>query len=59
VRLGAEDAERASHGVSVPGADPAAPTVRLTGEHGLIGLAEPRDDGLLKPVVVLRPATAA
>jgi len=59
VRLGAEDAERASHGVSVPGGDPAAPTVRLTGEHGLIGLAEPREHGLLRPVVVLRPATAA
>ena len=36
-----------------------AATIRLTGEHGLIGLAEPSEDGLLKPVVVLRPATAA
>jgi tRNA pseudouridine55 synthase len=60
VRLGSDDAERASHGVPVPAVDPAVDgTVRLVGDHGLIGLAEPREDGLLKAVVVLRPATAA
>jgi tRNA pseudouridine55 synthase len=53
VTLGEEDADRAGHGVAVPGAA-AAPTVRLTDERGLIALAQPREDGLLKPVVVLR-----
>jgi tRNA pseudouridine55 synthase len=53
VALGEEDAERAGHGVAVPGSAP-GPTVRLTDARGLIGLAEPREDGVLKPVVVLR-----
>jgi tRNA pseudouridine55 synthase len=54
VRLEADDARRAGHGVAVPG--PAAPgtTVRLTDADGLIALAEPRDGGLLKPVVGFR-----
>jgi tRNA pseudouridine55 synthase len=53
VRLAGEDARRASHGVAVPGhAD--EPIVRLEDEHGLIALAEPREDGLLKPVVGFR-----
>ena len=51
VRLDAEAARAASHGRAVPGE--AAGTVRLTGEDGLIALAESRD-GALKPVVVLR-----
>jgi tRNA pseudouridine55 synthase len=60
VSLGAGDASRASHGVAV--ADPAAcaGTVRLLGADGeLVALAEPGADGLLKPVVVLRPGSAA
>ena len=52
VQLDAADAERASHGVAVPGS--AADVVRLTDADGLIALAEPRPDGLLKPIVVLR-----
>jgi tRNA pseudouridine55 synthase len=47
-----EHAERARHGVAVPGS--ASGVVRLTGPDGLIALAEPRD-GQLKPIVVLRP----
>jgi tRNA pseudouridine55 synthase len=53
VALGADDARRASHGVSVPG--DAHGVVRLTDEHGLIALAEAdKRRGLLKPIVVLR-----
>ena len=52
VRLGAEDARRAGHGVAVAG--DAQGTVRLLDEDGLIALAEPRPDGLLKPVVGFR-----
>jgi hypothetical protein len=36
----------------VPGR--AAGTVRLLDEHGLVALAEPREDGTLKPVVGFR-----
>jgi tRNA pseudouridine55 synthase len=50
-RLAGDDARRASHGVAVPGI--AEGPVRLTDEHGLIALAEPRD-GRLKPVVGFR-----
>jgi tRNA pseudouridine55 synthase len=53
VRLDGEDARRASHGVAVAGE--AAGTVRLADEAGLIALAEPRPDGLLKPTVGFRP----
>lgn len=53
VRLEADDARRAAHGVAVPG--PAlAETVRLVDGEGLIALAEPREGGLLKPVVGFR-----
>ena len=52
VRLGADDARRAAHGVPVPGEAPG--TVRLTDEHGLIALADPHADGVLKPIVGLR-----
>jgi tRNA pseudouridine55 synthase len=52
-RLSGEDAFRAVHGVAVPGS--AAGHVRLTDEHGLIAVAEPRD-GVLKPVVGFRAA---
>ena len=53
VRLGAEDAKRAAHGVVVPGAG--TEVVRLTDERGLIALAEPAASGEgLKPIVGLR-----
>jgi tRNA pseudouridine55 synthase len=52
VRLAGEDARRASHGVAVAGE--ARGTVRLVDDQGLIALAEPTADGLLKPVVGLR-----
>jgi tRNA pseudouridine55 synthase len=55
VRLGADDARRAAHGVAVPAvAGPAPPIVRLEDDHGLIALAEPREGDLLKPVVGFR-----
>jgi tRNA pseudouridine55 synthase len=54
VALDAEHARRAGHGVAVPGAATGAGTVRLIDEDGLIALAEPMDDGLLKPVVGFR-----
>jgi tRNA pseudouridine55 synthase len=53
VELDAERTAAVSHGRSVPGS--AEGLVRLTDAEGLIALAEPRDDGLLKPIVVLRP----
>jgi tRNA pseudouridine55 synthase len=52
VKLAGEDARKAGHGVAVPGA--AEGTVRLRDGDGLIALAEPRGDGLLKPVVGFR-----
>ena len=54
VRLDAEDARRAGHGVAVPAeaGEPSGP-LRLLGESGaLVAVAEPRDGGLVKPVVV-------
>jgi len=53
--LAGEDARRAQHGVAVAG-PPLADTVRLRDADGLIALAEPREDGLLKPVVGFRSA---
>jgi tRNA pseudouridine55 synthase len=53
VRLSDEDAERAAHGVAVPGS--ASGVVRLSGADGVIALAEPVAENRLKPVVVLRP----
>jgi tRNA pseudouridine55 synthase len=52
VTLAGEDARQASHGVAVPGT--AAGTVRLLDEAGLIALAEPREGGVIKPVVGFR-----
>lgn len=52
VRLGADEARRAAHGVAVSGE--AAGPVRLEDEAGLIALAQPMAGGGLKPVVVLR-----
>ncbi|HSO97348.1 MAG TPA: tRNA pseudouridine(55) synthase TruB [Solirubrobacteraceae bacterium] len=52
VSLDAEAARGASHGRPVTGA--ASGPVRLLGpDGGLIAIAEPRDDGLLKPIVGL------
>jgi tRNA pseudouridine55 synthase len=52
VELAGGDARRAGHGAAVPGE--AAGTVRLVDADGLIALAEPRGDGMLKPVVGFR-----
>lgn len=52
VALDADAARRAAHGVAVPGG--AAGIVRLTDADGLVALAEPREEGLLKPVVGFR-----
>jgi tRNA pseudouridine55 synthase len=56
VALEGEAAQRAAHGVAVtpPAPEPAAATVRLLDADGLIALAEPRPDGLLKPIVGFR-----
>jgi tRNA pseudouridine55 synthase len=52
VELSGELAQRASHGVAVPGT--AHGVVRLRDEAGLIALAEPVSGDLLKPVVGFR-----
>jgi tRNA pseudouridine55 synthase len=52
VELTGDDARKASHGVAVPGGGEG--TVRLVDADGLIALAEPREDGMLKPVVGFR-----
>jgi tRNA pseudouridine55 synthase len=52
VRLDDEQGRKASHGVAIPGA--AEGPVRLLDRDGLIAVAEPRGDGLLKPVVGFR-----
>ena len=56
VALDAERARRASHGVAIDAEPPpGAETVRLTGEQGLIAIAQAREGGsLLKPIVGLR-----
>jgi tRNA pseudouridine55 synthase len=56
VTLRDDDARKAGHGVAVaaPGSAPSAPAVRLVDADGLIALAEPREGGLLKPVVGFR-----
>jgi tRNA pseudouridine55 synthase len=53
-RIAGEDARRAVHGVAVPGGQVAGPHVRLTDAEGLIAVAEPRPDGMLKPTVGFR-----
>ncbi len=52
VTLSGEGARKAGHGVAVPG--DSETTVRLVDEDGLIALAEPREPGMLKPVVGFR-----
>ena len=56
VTLAGEDARKAGHGVAVAGPEgpPSTAAVRLLDADGLIALAEPREDGLLKPVVGFR-----
>jgi tRNA pseudouridine55 synthase len=54
VRLEGEQAQRASHGVAVPGEGEGEGMIRLTDDAGLIALALPRPDGLLKPTVGFR-----
>ena len=55
VTLEADAARRAGHGVAITApAPPDAPIVRLEDADGLIALAEPRPDGVLKPVVGFR-----
>ncbi len=51
-RLDEDEARRAGHGVAVGGE--AEGVVRLVDEVGLIALAEPREDGTLKPIVGFR-----
>jgi tRNA pseudouridine55 synthase len=52
LRLDPSAARKAAHGVAVPGE--AEGPIRLIDEDGLIALAEPREDGTLKPVVGFR-----
>jgi tRNA pseudouridine55 synthase len=52
VELGSEDARAAGHGRAVPGS--AAGPVLLADGDGAIAIAEPREPGLLKPVVGFR-----
>jgi tRNA pseudouridine55 synthase len=54
VRLDREGARRAAHGRAVRSGAAPGGLVRLTDEHGLIALAEPRHGGELAPVVGLR-----
>jgi tRNA pseudouridine55 synthase len=57
VRVDPEQARRASHGASVPAGRDAgtAAVFRLTGEEGLIALAERRQGDELKPIVGFSP----
>lgn len=52
IELGSEDAVAAAHGRAVPGT--AEGVALLVDADGAIALAEPREDGLLKPVVGFR-----
>jgi tRNA pseudouridine55 synthase len=52
LQLDPEQGRKASHGVAVRGESEGP--IRLVDEDGLIALAEPRGDGLLKPVVGFR-----
>jgi tRNA pseudouridine55 synthase len=55
VELDADDARRAGHGVAVSAPAPSgAAIVRLQDADGVIALAEPREGGVLKPVVGFR-----
>jgi tRNA pseudouridine55 synthase len=54
VELSGEAAEKAAHGVAVPGRARAGEVVRLRDAEGLIALAEPRGGATLKPIVGFR-----
>jgi tRNA pseudouridine55 synthase len=56
VRLDPELGRRAGHGTAVPGGvgAPGSGVVRLVDDEGLIALAEPAGEGLLKPIVGFR-----
>ena len=54
IELAGADAKKAGHGVAVPGEGEGEGTVRLIDGDGLIALAEPREGGMLKPVVGFR-----
>lgn len=57
VDLSGDDARRAAHGVAVPAPETAgAGEVLLRDEDGPIAVAEPREGGVLKPVVGFRAA---
>lgn len=57
VTLAGDDARRASHGVAVEDqGPPGAPDVLLADEAGPIAVAQPREGGVLKPVVGFRSA---
>ena len=51
-RVEGDDARRAGHGVAIEGT--AEGVVLLADEDGPIAVAEPRDGGLLKPIVGFR-----
>jgi tRNA pseudouridine55 synthase len=52
LRLSGDDARRAAHGVAIPGE--ATGEVRLTDADGLIAIGEPREGGVVKPIVGFR-----
>ena len=54
VELAGDDARRAAHGVAVPAEVDGLGPYRLVDDSGLIALAEPREGGLLKPIVGFR-----
>lgn len=54
LELGKEDADKASHGVAVPGPDAPTDAVRLTHDSRLVAIAR-GGDGALKPFVVFQP----
>jgi tRNA pseudouridine55 synthase len=56
LRLAGDDAKRASHGVAVPGPPDAEGELRLVDDDGLIAIGEPREGGLVKPIVGFRNA---
>jgi tRNA pseudouridine55 synthase len=56
VELDGDDARRAAHGVAVQGAAaPGEDALLLVDGDGPIAVAEPRDGGVLKPIVGFRP----
>jgi tRNA pseudouridine55 synthase len=54
IELGGEDARAVAHGRAITVAGAAAGTVVLVDAAGLIAIAEPREGGVLKPVVGFR-----